>query len=91
MINSQVKERKVGLMVQYTKEIIKKAKSMDSGFLNGLTAQFIKEISFETTLKDLELTFGLTIENMKVNGSQIKCMVKESFHGQMEGFMKENT
>jgi len=91
MINSQVKERKVGLMVQYTKEIIKKAKSMDLGFLNGLTAQFIKEISFETTLKDLELTFGLTIENMKVNGSQIKCMVKESFHGQMEGFMMENT
>ena len=44
MINNQVKERKAGLMVQFMKVIIKKVKSMDLEFSNGLMAQFTKEI-----------------------------------------------
>lgn len=90
MINSQDKGKKVGQMAQFTKEIIKRAKSTVLEFSNGLMGQFTKEILSEITLKDLVLMFGLTFENTRVSGSLIKCMEKENFHGQMEGFTKES-
>lgn len=47
--------------------------------------------SFTTTIFMVkEFTLGQTIEFMKVNGDQIKCMEKEHLHGPMEENMWEN-
>lgn len=42
------------------------------------------------TYMDLEFMFGLIIENIKGNGKEIKCMVKEQQLGQMDEVMRES-
>jgi hypothetical protein len=63
-------------MLQNTKVTTNTVKSMALVFLNGQMALLILENFTITISTEKEFTHGLTIENTRENGVQIRCMVK---------------
>lgn len=66
-----VKQRKFGLMVQYTKGVLWEVRSKDLGFLNGLTNQSTKGILMRTILTEKVNTHGLINVIIEENGETI--------------------
>ena len=65
-------------------------KNMGKVNLNGLTDLNLKVTSMITILKVWDNIVGQTVENIKVNGKQIKWKDKELLLGQMEEYILEN-
>ena len=57
--------------------------------LGLMTEVFMKEILIIMIYTAMEPMCGWIKENMKVNGIEIKCMVKEKLLGLMVKYMKE--
>lgn len=83
-------ELKRGQIMQNTKETTSTVKNMELAHLNGLMGPLIL-VSFTTIIFMAKVYIhGQITEFTKVNGDQIKCMVKELLHGPMEENMLEN-
>ena len=62
-----------------------KVKNMEEVLFSGVTIQCLLESLRTTILKVMELTNGMTVENIMVIGRTTKCTEKVFSHGQMEG------
>jgi len=65
-------------------------KNMGKVNLNGLTDLNLKVTSMITILKVKDNIVGQTVENIKVNGNQIKWKEKELLLGQMEEYILDH-
>ena len=77
-------ELKLGLIMLNMKAIMNSVKNMELEPLNGQTILHILENSIIIIFMEKEFIPGQIIENMRVNGEEIKCTVKEPSHGPME-------
>jgi hypothetical protein len=82
--------RRLGLMELAMKESTKKEKKMAMENFHGLMDQHTKANLLITTFKVKVFTLGLTIVNIMVFGSIIKCMDVEFLLGQMAENMMES-
>lgn len=71
-------------MLQNMKEIMNMEKNMELELLSGLMGQLILANFITIIFTEKECILGQIIENMKVNGKQIKCMGKAHSHGRMD-------
>ena len=85
VINNTALEKKYGQMELNTKEITFKVKNMGLANSNGLTVQYMKEISSITIFTDKEHIDGAMVDSMKASGDKIECIIVEYSNGQMEG------
>ena len=76
--------KKRGLMVLSMKVIINMGRSMGLVHLNGQIRACMWESSITIIFREKEYIPGVMAENMKENGNQIKCMVRELLDGKME-------
>jgi len=88
MISNTVKEKNIGQMVPNTKVITNSERKMDLENSTGPTKALMLVNLLITIFMETENTNGLIIENMKDNGSPIRCTEEVSSHGPMEENMK---
>lgn len=72
------------------KECINLEKSKEKENLNGQIIHNLMDNLIIIIFKDMVLTHGWTVGNMKDFGKKIKCMEKESFIGLIEENTKDN-
>ena len=82
-------EQKYGATVQSILVTIKRVRSTDMVFINGLMDQNTKEIGLTIRLKVSVYILGPTVDNMKGIGKIIICTDKESTLGKMAESMME--
>ena len=87
MINNKGRDMKLGLTVQFTRVNITKAKNTEKVNSTGLTTPNITDNSATTKFTARGPTPGRTAGFTRVIGKRIKCQVKASSPGPMEGTM----
>jgi hypothetical protein len=88
MIFNTGSEKKSGLIIVNTKDIILKVKNMVRVYIYGKMVLCITVIGLKIESKDMVNINGKTAECMSVNGKIIICTDKESILGLMEDDMK---
>jgi hypothetical protein len=89
-INSTAMELRYGQMEVLMRVIMNLEKNMELELFNGLMEVLTLENFIVTIYTEWDYTLGKMVGNMKENGEQTKCMVKEFLVGLMEGNISES-
>jgi len=90
MTNRMVMGMRYGLMVMFTKVLIRMVKRMVKVYLILETIMSMKASSRITIFMDGVSISGLMVKSIRESGVLIKCMVKGSLFGMMARCMKES-
>ena len=82
-ITSMERELRPGLMAVNMKDFTKRGKRTDRANTHGKTVVTTRENGEITRLTVMELMFGLTVDNIRANGSTTRCMEEVTTSGKM--------